>query len=90
MEALFRRDWRYVSARIREKEALSEAPPALTRVSKVLCQRSTGATYDCAAITHYTLASGRQGSALVVDRVGRDEQGRLVQVLVSVELPYSR
>ena len=91
MEALFRRDWPIYAAGIRKKEGLAATPTSLISLPQVLCHPDwSGVTFECAAIVHFALANGRPSSALMVETLGRDEQGRLVQLIIIRELPVTK
>jgi len=90
LEVLIRGSWPSFAALIRRQDGLIVAPSQFRDLPQALCRGEMKGTYECVSLVEYELPTGIKSSSLLRHYVGRDDQGRLSDVIVVREMPASR
>lgn len=90
LQALVRTSWDSFSRVIYSQDRLVDPPTRLIGLPQALCRKDIAETYECASLVEYELSNGIRRSALLRHNVERNEQGKLVDVIVFRETPTSQ
>ncbi len=87
LQALVQSAWSGFSRVLYVQDRLVDPPTRLVRLPQALCRVVLAQTYECVSLVEYELANGTQRSAFLRHSVQRDDQGKLLDVIVVRETP---